>query len=171
MSIRDEATVLWSVIVVERDSLARGVLLLINDADAGVVERLVSCAMLPTSSGTHLIERPKRPASKGAARHFWPIGQACSLYFPSFPHVPICSLMQAIACTFIFKLQAELGFIIEKIMLNSDADARLLLDFAMSVIAEGAGRYSYKITYKEILNWNGYLSRKMFQSGLAFLLT
>lgn len=138
LPIRDGAAVLLFVIIAEPDSLPRGVLLLINNADAGFVERLVSCAIFPSSFGTHWIERPMRPASKGTARHFWPTGQACNLYFPSLPHVAICSFLQTVACVFIFKLHAELGFIIEKNILNSDANARLLLDVAMSVIVGGA---------------------------------
>lgn len=143
LPIRDGAALLLFIIVVEPDSLPRGVLFLINDADAGVMEPLVSCAMFPSSFGTHWIERPMRPASKGTARHFWPTGQACSLYFPSLPHVAICSFMQTVACVFIFKLHAELGFIIEKNLLNSDADARLLLGVAMSMIVGGAVAFKF----------------------------
>lgn len=135
---RAGAVVLIFVIVDELGSLPTSVLFFITDANVGALERLLSCAMFAPSFGTHWIERPLRPASKGTAQHFWPLGQACSLYFPSRPHVAICSLMQTVACVFVSRLHSELRSIIEKYRLNSDAAATLLLDGTMSVIVGGA---------------------------------
>lgn len=138
--LRDGAAVLLVVVIfIGPDPCPGDVPLFINDdaeAVVGVAERLVSCAMFiaPSSLGTHCIERPVCRGSKGTARHFWPRGQACNLYFPSLPHVAICSLMQTMACVFIFRSHVELGLITEKNRLNSDAITRVLIGITMLVI-------------------------------------
>lgn len=161
LPLGDEAAILVFVIDVGLGSLRRDVLFFsISDADAGALERLVSCAMFAPSVGTHWMERPMRPASKGTARHFRPFGQACSSYFPALSHVAIGSLMQTMACVFIFRLHVELGFIIVKNRLNSDAAARLLLDLAMSVIVGSAVAF-------EVLRCNENRAWRWLREGVA----